>query len=290
MWYDFLQIKEKFVLTVLLNTDRIYVNNKLLLQLIFVRVFLLSFISLKNGTLEILIYKIRKNRSNRMLITQKDMIHSLSKLLDWLEQESNWGTNAGELRFITGRIGELYTAIMTNGQMATETNQKGYDVVSESGERISVKATTRKSGSHQFRFNSKTLTKVDRIVLVYVNAEDLEVQIIYDGLINEAKKLMVDTKDGRDKSISQSKVLKNSTIEIRSIIMQETEYKNYKVQKLESGTIRVIHEGNEVPVVKPILREIAKEIGVDINNGNGNLKTTRVLGNDVIRQLIKEDL
>jgi hypothetical protein len=72
--------------------------------------------------------------------------------------------------------------------------------------------------------------------------------------------------------------------------MQETEYKNYTVQKLESGTIRVIHEGNEVPIVKPVLREIAKEIGVDINNGNGNLKTTRVLGNDVIRQLIKEDL
>ena len=169
-----------------------------------------------------------------MSITQKDMIHSLSKLLDWLEQESNWGTNAGELRFITGRIGELYTAIMTNGQMATETNQEGYDVVSESGERISVKATTRKSGSHQFRFNSNTLSKVDRIVLVYVNVEDLEVQIVYDGLINEAKKLMVDTKDGRDKSISQSKVLKNSTIETRSVVMQETEYKNYTVQKLES--------------------------------------------------------
>lgn len=40
-----------------------------------------------------------------MIITPKDMIHSLSKLLDWLEQESNWGTNKGELRFITGRIG-----------------------------------------------------------------------------------------------------------------------------------------------------------------------------------------
>lgn len=225
-----------------------------------------------------------------MSITQKDMIHSLSKLLDWLEQESNWGTNAGELRFITGRIGELYTAIMTNGQMATETNQEGYDVVSESGERISVKATTRDSGSHQFRFNSNTLSKVDRIVLVYVNVEDLEVQIIYDASIEEARKLMRDTSDGRDKSISQSKVLKNSKIEKRSIVMQEEEYKNYTVQKLESGTIRVTHEGNEVPVVKPILREIAKEIGVDINNGNGNLKTTRVLGNDVIRQLIKEDL
>lgn len=214
-----------------------------------------------------------------MTITQKDMIHSLSKLLDWLEQESNWGTNNGELRFITGRIGELYTAIMTNGQMATETNQEGYDVVSETGERISVKATTRNNGNHQFRFNSNTLTKVDRIILIYVNVEDLEVQIIYDGLISEAKKLMVDTKDGRDKSISQSKVLKKSIIDnVRTVVVKDVKYRDYTIQKLESGTIRVIHEGNEAPVVKPVLREIAKEIGVDINNGNGNLKTTRVLG------------
>lgn len=225
-----------------------------------------------------------------MTITQKDMIHSLSKLLDWLEQESNWGTNNGELRFITGRIGELYTAIMTNGQMATETNQEGYDVVSENGERISVKATTRNSGTHQFRFNSNTLTKVDRIILVYVNVEDLEVQIIYDELISEAKKIMVDIKDGKDKSISQSKVLKKSKKgTVRTVVVKDVKYRDYTIQKLESGTIRVIHEGNEAPVVKPVLREIAKEIGVDINNGNGNLKTTRILGNDVIRQLIKED-
>lgn len=58
-----------------------------------------------------------------MGLTPKDMISSLSKLLDWLEQESNWGTNNGEFRFITGRIGEIYTAIMTNGSMAIETNQ-----------------------------------------------------------------------------------------------------------------------------------------------------------------------
>lgn len=43
------------------------------------------------------------------------MINSLSHLLDWLEREKNWGTNRGELKFITGRIGELYAAIMTNG-------------------------------------------------------------------------------------------------------------------------------------------------------------------------------
>lgn len=221
-----------------------------------------------------------------MSITQKDMIHSLSKLLDWLEQESNWATNSGELRFITGRIGELYTAIMTNGQLATETNQEGYDVVSESGERISVKATTRNNGSHQFRFNINTLDKVDRIVLVYVNVEDLEVQIVYDGSIAEAKGLMRDIDDSKVRTISQSKVLKKvKNKQIRVEVISEVHYKDWLIQKLESGSIRVIRNGEEQSVVKPILREIAKEIGVDINNGNGNLKTTRALGNDVIRQL-----
>ena len=222
-----------------------------------------------------------------MTINQKDMIHSLSKLLDWLEQESNWGTNRGELRFITGRIGELYTAIMTNGQMATETNQEGYDVVAESGEHISVKATTRISGNHHFRFNTNTLNKVDRIVLVYVNVEDLEIQIIYDALIDEAKQLMRDANDGRDQIISQSKILKKLSPKVgRVVIAKEITYKDYLIQKLESGTIKVSEKGVELPVVKPVLREIAKEIGVDINNGNGNLKTTRALGNDVIRQLM----
>ena len=41
----------------------------------------------------------------------------------------------------------------------------------------------------------------------------------------------------------------------------------------------------EVSIVKPVLKEIAKEIGVGINNGNGNLKTTRTLGNDIIGKL-----
>ena len=38
-------------------------------------------------------------------------------------------------------------------------------------------------------------------------------------------------------------------------------------------------------IVKPVLKEIAKEIGVDINKGNDKLKTTRALGNIIIGQL-----
>lgn len=77
---------------------------------------------------------------------------------------------------------------------------------------------------------------------------------------------------------------KSKKSNVRTVVERNVKYRSYTIQKLESGTIRVIHEGNEVPAVKPVLREIAKEIGVDINNGNGNLKTTRVLGNDIIRQ------
>jgi len=43
---------------------------------------------------------------------------------------------------LTGRIGELYAAMITRGQMALETNQRGYDVVSALNERISVKTIT----------------------------------------------------------------------------------------------------------------------------------------------------
>lgn len=84
-------------------------------------------------------------KSDIASLTQKDMLNSLSKLLDWIEQEKSWGTNSGELKFITGRIGELYTAIMTNEILAIETIQKGYDTVAESDEHISVKSTTRAS-------------------------------------------------------------------------------------------------------------------------------------------------
>lgn len=221
-----------------------------------------------------------------MSLTQKDMLSSLSKLLDWLEQEKSWGTNSGELKFITGRIGELYTAIMTNGMMAIETNQKGYDVVAESGEHISVKSTTRDAGSHQFRFNKSTLDEVDRVVLVYVNVEEIEVQIIYDAKIDDAMKLMVDVKGGNEKSISQSKIRRDmKKIDRTPIVVRAIKYDDYLVNQLESGTILITKNRVNISPVKPILREIARTIGVDINNGKGNEKNTRTLGNDVINQL-----
>ncbi|MGY3703310.1 hypothetical protein BW731_02265 [Vagococcus martis] len=211
---------------------------------------------------------------------------SSSNLLCWLEQETNWGTNRGELTFITGRLGELYTAIMTNGEMASKTNQEGYDVVSEQGEHISVKSTTSNKGTHHFRFNKTTLNKVDRVVIVYINVEELTIQIIYDAPIEEAKQLMVETSDGSQYNLSQSKLLtKSKSNKIKKVVMDDVHYELFTIQKLESGTIVLLENGKEVTPVKPVLRKIAQKMGVDINNGNGNLKTTRGLGNDIIKQL-----
>ncbi len=71
-----------------------------------------------------------------MAITQMQLIQSLGEAMGWFERELNWGVPPTELRHLCGRIGELYAALITNGQMATEVNQRGYDVVSANGERV----------------------------------------------------------------------------------------------------------------------------------------------------------
>lgn len=66
-----------------------------------------------------------------MALTQMQIIQSLGEAMSWFERELQWGVEPTELRHLIGRIGELYAALISNGQMATEGNQKGYDVVSE---------------------------------------------------------------------------------------------------------------------------------------------------------------
>ena len=109
-----------------------------------------------------------------MSLSQFQIIQSLGKSLEWLQQELSWGVSAQELSHLTGRIGELYTAMYTYGQMALENNQHGYDVISSDGERISVKTITT---SNHVSFTKSTLSYVDRIVILEINTTDLEINI-----------------------------------------------------------------------------------------------------------------
>jgi hypothetical protein len=110
-----------------------------------------------------------------MPLTQIQIIRSLGEAMSWFERELEWGVPATELRHLTGRIGELYAALITNGQMVPEVNQRGYDVVSENGERVSVKTTAVIGTSGHIAFNPNTLNVVDRVIVLRINTEEMQI-------------------------------------------------------------------------------------------------------------------
>ncbi len=82
-----------------------------------------------------------------------------------------------ELRHLIGRIGELYCAMITEGHLARETNQHGFDVVSQ-GRRISVKTTAQQSNGF-IVFNKNTFEKFDDVFVVQYRDDDFH--ILYYG-------------------------------------------------------------------------------------------------------------
>ncbi|VTU41648.1 DUF6998 domain-containing protein [Variovorax sp. RA8] len=125
------------------------------------------------------------------------LIQSLGEALAWFERDISWGVPATELRHLFGRIGELYVAMITNGQMATDVNQRGYDVVGLNNERISVK-TTAQSGLEGFiSFNPRTLEFVNRVFVLRVNTEEMQVETLLDKPVAEARLLMGEDTSGR---------------------------------------------------------------------------------------------
>ena len=67
--------------------------------------------------------------------------------------------------------------------------------------------------------------------------------------------------------------------------MKTVKYKNYTVTRFDSGTIQATENGTIASPTKPLLRELAKELGVSIENSNGNLHITRQLGVLIMRAI-----
>lgn len=230
-----------------------------------------------------------------MFISQKNQINSLSQLLDVFEKEVSYGTPPGELNFLTGRIGELYTAIIKNGQLPVNTNQHGYDVEAE-GEYISVKTTTSKKGSHHFSFNKNTLNHVTRIMLLQIDTEEIEIKVLLDATLSDAKKLMVTNKSNENQYIiSQSKVNKNSIELINNDIspsqlkiIESVNYEGWEINRRNiSPKIAVFKNNQSIQKgkIKAELRTIAGKLGVEIIKDNGILYTTNELGAKLIKQI-----
>lgn len=218
-----------------------------------------------------------------MALTQIQVIQSLGESMSWLERELNWGVPITELRHLTGRIGELYSALITNGQMATEVNQSGYDVVSGDGERVSVKTTGRLANNGQVSFNPNTLNSVDRVIVLRINVEEMQIETLFDGSVEQAKSLMCTS--GSKYTLALSKLTKPDSIDRYIPKVKEVVWGNLTIAERENGSIEVIENGSPLVPAKPHLRQVAKALGVSILNSNGNYYNTRQLGSLLIREL-----
>lgn len=219
-----------------------------------------------------------------MALTQMQLIQSLGDAMAWFERELQWGVAPTELPHLCGRIGELYAALITNGQMATTVNQQGYDVVSAQGERISVKTTARMDSTGHVSFNPNTLSQVDRVIVLRVNTEEMQVEVLLNAPVQEAIALMTPEVAGKRK-ISLSRLASAFVPRSEIKTAKEVHYNDYVVRELETGTIEVQHDGLTFTPVKPILRHLAGELNVPLLNSAGNLFNTRQLGSNVIRTI-----
>lgn len=222
--------------------------------------------------------------SDRPTLSQVQIIQSLAEALSWFEKEISWGVSPGELNHLTGRIGELYAAMITRGQMALDTNQRGYDVVSASNERISVKTITT---SMHVSFNQNTFLHVDRVMILRINIDDekgVSVEEILDASAAEVLQLTRETAGKLVYAIKRSSREKRPAEFLE--ITARAPYAGLEVVKYESGAIRILQGGAVIEgVVKETLRSIATDVGVDLFNSKGGLKNTQQLGADVIRSL-----
>ena len=223
-----------------------------------------------------------------MALTQVQIIQSLGEALTWLQRELDWGANATELRHLTGRIGELYAALITNGRMAEKSLQAGYDVVSGDGERISVKTTTMSYGSGHVSFNPRTLNVVDRIVVLQIcvdnvdEEQDLQIKVLLNATTNDVLHLMGNERNGK-RDLALSKLLAGRPSSKQSRTVVEVLFDGLKIEELETGTIVVSRAGVQIVPAKPMLRQIAQKLNIPLLNASGNTLNTRQLGSLVIR-------
>lgn len=217
------------------------------------------------------------------------IIQSLGEAMAWFERELQWGVPPTELRHLSGRIGELYAALITNGQMATEVNQQGYDVVSAIGDRVSVKTTAMMGSSGHISFNPNTLDKVDRVIILRINTEEMQIETLLNEPTSKAIELMGSPNINGKVSIALSKLISAPKDSADIPVIKTADFETYTIQELENGTIEVVANGELVSPAKPALRKLAAKFNIGLLNGNGNPYNTRQLGSLLIKAILSQN-
>lgn len=214
-----------------------------------------------------------------MSLSQVQIIRSLAEALTWFEKELAWKVEAAELRHLTGRIGELYAAVITRGQMALEVNQRGYDVVSAEGRHITVKTIT--SSSH-VSFRKSTLNAAHDAMVLRINTSDGEASIeeLFRATVDELRSVCKDVETDLQYTVRKSS---SEPLALEKLaIIGDVQIGSRRVIQYENGTIAVEVDGVRAPIAKPLLREIAAELRISPLNSNGNPMNTRQLGSAIV--------
>ena len=173
--------------------------------------------------------------------------------------------------------------MITRGQMAPDTNQHGYDVVSAENERISVKTIT---SSQHVTFKKSTFEWVDRVMVLRLIVDDdhgLSIENLLDLSSAEASVRLVETEAGFRFNPNVARKPAQPIDNLR--IAAKVHLDGFEILQFENGTVRVLQDGEIITPAKPVLRQIAGITGLPIYNENENEKNTRQLGSELIRQI-----
>jgi len=117
------------------------------------------------------------------MISQEQIKILYKKYLELIDLEiREFGVKPTEVRHLIGRLGEFFCAIKTGGALAHTANQHGFDVISSSGRRVSVKTTAQRTGF--VPISAATLDKVDDVMILQFKEGELDV--VYYGEILKA--------------------------------------------------------------------------------------------------------
>ena len=100
-----------------------------------------------------------------------------------LLEVAEFGCKPTETRHLIGRLGEFFCARTTQGQLTHRVNQEGFDVVSGSGKRISVKVTAQRKGGF-VSINANTVHLADELMLL--RYDDGAFEVVFYGVMASA--------------------------------------------------------------------------------------------------------
>lgn len=80
-------------------------------------------------------------------------------------------------------------------------------------------------------------------------------------------------------------IIDASRLAVEPEVKRQASHGDLVLRELASGTIELLHNGKLKQPVLPVLRELASDAGIDIQNANGNDLNTRTLGSKLITHL-----